>query len=659
MFENDNVCTKSVREERAFEKPEFLSLGKIRLFAHEDTREYRASAVARGAFEWLTPEQKKTAERLEEYLGVTSIVACAKKRAEQDKVRRIADMLGAIPVRLGLGHPLFDPQALAAMPFRRPTTVVSDTSGVIQGGLGFVSRYLHPVARVRVPAVVQMEIVNMADEFLRIRRASKPKRSDMLISHLKSQAGQRALLQLELHSDVEIDRTSLVEDSVQGLNMSGSIRSYADRLILETARRYQSQVTAGHQVTLLTSDQGLARMALAEGMRPLFFRAAKASAFLGRRLAGTNLHPFTGEMYTVSIPAVLWELATIFGTARLATADHADALVVDAIGEDLAWTPYHSYDDLLWISAKRTTPDAARTSDSPASVSSTRDDYDVTMDSAQSRPSLRKQPDVGASPPPRPHLYRVSIDRLFRLVDALETDQRLPIGVVAATLGLRVLGGIGEYRRYLQSGHAITTDEESWSAAPPLTPLAIALRSGDSRDLRQALLSFPSYAVLEGMLAEQPVGDPVDPHAFGRSKSTCVALAELTGLGAFVYGAGFFTTPREPDDRSFATIAVSAYDSIEPGGGWVATGSWLEELIIREGIHPNIARLRLQTASERGLLNRFTEGSTTESGYDRHRLTVLDPEDGPPFVKTAYLYRGDYLIPGKSSSSLKITKVES
>ena len=68
-------------------------------------------------------------------------------------------MLGAIPVRLGLGHPLFDPQALAAMPFRRPTTVVSDTSGVIQGGLGFVSRYLHPVARVRVPAVVQMEIV--------------------------------------------------------------------------------------------------------------------------------------------------------------------------------------------------------------------------------------------------------------------------------------------------------------------------------------------------------------------------------------------------------------------------------------------------------------------------------------------------------------------
>ena len=42
MFENDNVCTISVREERAFEKPEFLSLGKIRLFAHEDTREYRA-----------------------------------------------------------------------------------------------------------------------------------------------------------------------------------------------------------------------------------------------------------------------------------------------------------------------------------------------------------------------------------------------------------------------------------------------------------------------------------------------------------------------------------------------------------------------------------------------------------------------------------------
>ncbi len=656
MFENGDVCTISVQEERAFEKPEFLSLGKIRLYPHEDTHEHRASAVARGAFEWLTPERRKTAERLEKSLGVANGTQREKRRAEQDKVRRITDMLGALPVRLGLGHPVFDPQALAAMPFRRPTTVVSDTSGVIQGGLRFVSRHLHPMARVRVPAVVQMEIVNMADEFLRIRRASNPKRPDLLINHLNSQAGQRALLLLELHSDVEIDRTSLIEDSVQGLNVSGKIRSYADRLILEAARRYQSQVTAGHPVTLLTSDQGLARMALAEGMRPLFFRAAKAGAFLGRRLAGTNLDPFTGELYTVSICAVLWELATIFGTARLASADGSHTLVVDAIGEDLAWTPYHSYDDLLWISAKRAAADTADSSDSSASR---RDDHDTTEVATQSHSARRQPSDDRPSPPPRPLFFRVSVDPLFTLVDALETDQRLRIAMVAATLGLRILSGLGEYRRFLQSGQAITIDEESWSAAPPLTPLAIALRSGDSNDLRKALRTFPSYARLEGLLAEQGVGNAMDANVFGRAKSTCVALAELTGIAASVHGAGLYVTPTEPDDRSFAAVAGSAYDHLEPGGGLVATGRWLEELIMREGIHPNMARLRLQTASERGLLNRFTEGSTTETGHDRHRLTVLDAEAGPPFVKTAYLYRGDFLIPGKSSSSLKINKVES
>lgn len=657
MFDNGDICTVSVREERAFEKSEFLSLGEIRLFPHEATRKHRASAVKRGAFEWITPERQTTAERFEELLGVASVTPCAKRRAEQDKVRRIVDMLGAIPVRLGLGHPVFDPHALAAMPFRRPTTVVCDTSGVIQGGLGFVSRHLHPMARVRVPAVVQMEIVNMADEFLRIRRASDPKRPDLLISHLNSQAGQRALLLLELYSDVEIDRTSLVEDSVVGLNVGGRIRSYADRLILETARRYQSQVTAGHPVTLLTSDQGLARMALAEGMRPLFFRAAKADAFLNRRLTGTNLDPFTGELYTVGIPAVLWELATNFGRARLESADRSHTLIVDAIGENLAWTPYHSYDDLLWISPTRGTPDAAAIYDSP--VSSTPDDDDATEAAAQSRSAPRQQPDAGPKPSPKPLFYRVGVDPLFRLVDALETDQRLPIASVAATLGVSVLSGTGEYRRYLLSGRAITTNEESWSAAPSLTPLAIALRSGDSNDLRKALRSFPSYAMLEGLLTEQRVGNPLDVNLFGRAKSTCVALAELTGIGASVHGAGFFATPAEPDDRSFATVAVSAYDRLEPGGGWVATGRWLEELIVRDGIHPDMARLRLQTASERGLLNRFTEGSTTETGHDRHRLTVLDAAAGPPYVKTAYLYRGDFLIPGKSSSSLKINEVDS
>ena len=85
------------------------------------------------------------------------------------------------------------------MPFRRSTTIVADTSGALQGGLDFVARHLHPAARVKVPAIVQMEIVNFADRFLSGRRATRTRPTDLLIDHLLSQGGQRVLLRLELH----------------------------------------------------------------------------------------------------------------------------------------------------------------------------------------------------------------------------------------------------------------------------------------------------------------------------------------------------------------------------------------------------------------------------------------------------------------------------
>ena len=228
---------------------------------------------------------------------------------------------------------MFDPLALESMPFQRPTTVITDTSGVLQGGLSFVARNLHPAARIKVPAVVQMEIVNFADRFLSNWRAVKVKPVDLLMDHLNSQAGQRVLLQLELHSDVELERTFLLGDPLRGafqreeekelreLNLSVSIRAYADRLILESARQHQSQVSFGHQVLLLTSDQALARMAMAEGLSPLYFRSSRAASLFGRRLTGTNFHPFAGSICTRAVADVLWELATIFGTARLTTSD--------------------------------------------------------------------------------------------------------------------------------------------------------------------------------------------------------------------------------------------------------------------------------------------------------------------------------------------------
>ena len=63
----------------------------------------------------------------------------------------------------------------------------------------------------------------------------------------------------------------------------------------------------------------------------------------------------------------------------------------------------------------------------------------------------------------------------------------------------------------------------------------------------------------------------------------------------------------------------------------------------------------MQQASEAGLLRRSTEGSTTQTAHDDHVVHVLRTDsDEMPIAMPVRLYRGDYLIPGKASVSLRI-----
>ena len=667
LYQDHPSCVVSVCEDRAFSASAFLPLGRIALFPQGTGFEDYTQALRHGHFEWCTPNLVD---------ATAAIVPLLQAPPEDAKVGRILDSIGAVPVRLGLTHPIFDPHALETMPFRRPTTVVSDTSGVLQGGLSFVSRYLYPTARVKVPAIVQMEIVNLADRFLSIRRSRKSKSLDLLRDHLNSQAGQRVLLQLELHSDVELERTLLFGDPLRGafthdadrdikeLNLSVAFRSYVDRLILETARHHQSQVAVGHPVTILTSDQGLARMALAEGMQPLYFRATTAAGFFGRRLTGTNFHPFSGALAFTSVSSVLWELATIFGSARLGAPDADRYVTIHAIGDELAWAPYHCHDDLLWL-------------DLPANHGPDADHSPAGGTPPRPTPRAPAEAPAGRTPPPLPlaHAgrsrggggpttretygrYKYSVAGLIRLVDGLDTQQELLQGDVMDILGVRTRSGLKDYRRFLESAHAVMINNDTWAAERSLSTLAIALRNVDIAGVRTALRAFPSYQALEDALRHQQIGAVMDTTVFGRAGATATAWAEIAELGAGVHGAGFFVTPTVPDDERFAEIATAAYEMLQTDGRWVATGRWLEQLIVTDGIHPNIARLRVQTASAAGVIRGITEGSTTETQYDNHTLKVLDVIDGVPVVKTEYLYRGDFLIPGKSSSSVRIERIE-
>ena len=87
----------------------------------------------------------------------------------------------------------------------------------------------------------------------------------------------RVLVRVEMDDRVEIDRPRLGADPLRGviqpdsdsedrsLGLQAVQRSFADRLILETAVQHRDRVAPGHSVFLMTADQGQARMATAEG----------------------------------------------------------------------------------------------------------------------------------------------------------------------------------------------------------------------------------------------------------------------------------------------------------------------------------------------------------------------------------------------------------
>lgn len=689
-FRREPHCHMQVQEQRAFkDKDKWLCLGVVcgtrrqhgsggendgerdddaaslspNTLGDEDEQE--DAALASTVFEWRLPDAEKVK------LELASLLEVEQGDNDYPKIARALDQTASIAVRAGLLHPVFDPDAIEEMPFRRATTVVSDTSGVLQGALDFVVRHLHPAARVKIPAIVQMEFVNFTDRFFKIRRSNKAKarrnrdgknksklsRADELIEHLKSQGGQRALLRLELQSDAEIERTYLLGDplrdafqpdrdsALRDLNISVSVPAYADRLILEAARHHQAQSEPGHAVRLLTSDQGLARMALAEGMTPLYFTAVKYTDFFGARLTGQTFNPLTGDIHGIPLTRVLWELATAFGAARLLWED-GGAITISALSDDMSWSPFHSVDDLLWFSEKEaangTTASTSRT-DAPTAGSSAE-----TAGKEASKVAGRAARNTS--------FQRMNVNSLFRLICGLDDNQMLDAAQVAALLHVRSARNVNEYRRFLLSADLVEIDDDRWMATPFVRPLSAELRNENAGALRDALLKASSFAAFDAHVAQSKVGHPIDMSDLSRSAATYRTLGELTLICALV-GRNVYATPAHPAPGSFAQLALRRFSDLDNGDGLVATGRWLESLIQHDGIHPEVARRALEQANEEGLLRRSTEGSTMQAGFDDHVVHVLRADTdngGMPVSKPVHLYRGDYLIPGKASVSLRI-----
>lgn len=650
-------CGVEVVEERAFVSEsstsgsKCLSLGSISLKQAlppgepADAERQRALLGRDGTFEWSLPCASELEKALKDLLG------------DDDKggdVSKALSSIAAIYVRTGMVNPILDAEAVESMPFRRSATVVSDTSGVLQGGLDFVVRHI-PKARVKIPAIVQMEIRNISDRFLTTRRGSrntkqkKERATKQLVEHLMSQGAERTLLRLELKDDVEIERTYLLGDplrgafapdnTIKGLQLSVPLRTYVDRLILEAARHHQAQSEPGHTVYLLTSDQGQARMALAEGIKPLYFRSIRPEEVFGRRLTGRPLDPFTGEPRPVSLASVVWELATAFGHARLTS--HDGTFAVSAIGRDFPWSPYHSTDDLLWYEIEKTGGALGAVP------------RQSNLENA-AVPTVGINLGRGVSSTSPPSYQRMNVNHLLRLICTLDDMQAMEQAEVEQLLNLSSRS-VAHYRLFLTSADFIRSEGTRWKATDRLKEMSIAIRDENPLSMRKGFAYAPSFLTLVERVDRLDNGQSLDLSDLGiDSRRTYLVLGELTLLFASVGKAAVYPTSNQPDPAAFSKLALARFEELAGMDAIVATGRWLEALIQQDGVHPEVARRSLEHASEAGLIRRSLEGSTTQTQYDDHKIHVLRIERGTPLAKPIHLYRGDYLMPGNQSGSIRL-----
>ena len=656
-----------VREDKCFHPDTWVSVGTISLHpelpdASQDAGNENDSlerAIRYGFFDWEIPKEDCLTSELTKALAIEEKDRDHPRTARA--ISRATKGLACAAMRCGLAHPAFDAMALSKMPFRRTVGIVVDTSAVLQGGLDFAARHLTPAARLRVPAIVQMEILNSVDNYLSHRRGGKPS-AGMLEVHMRSQGGQRALIRLGLAHRVERPRLgaeplrgivqpdSDAEDKNLGLQMVQ--RSFADRLILETAVQRQSDAASDHPVMLMTADQGLARMALAEGLEPLFFDTNAASRLLGSTLSGVTFKPFASDgprVYSVSLSAILWELAVAFGSARLTGTASGHSFEAAAIGEKLAWRPYHSRESLLWTRAVRKPATAKPPSPKKDAADNTQTASDRAATSATVPTAQRSWTLSGA--------YVFSPGSMIDLMVALDrASLSEAAGMEAAHINKRAT--YVNYRNFLRAGQFAVGSGEVLEKTDRLASLIRSMADSALEEMQALLAGVPSFGRFLNSVA---VGIPLtrgDSKIHVNAFRSYCTLAELCCAGVRFADVGIYATPENPTPGDFSRLALDAYHTVQKGKDYVLTGAWLDEMTIRFGIHPVRTRQRLAEAHQGGYIRRYVEGSTPETRYGNRNIHVLGFDGGVPTVRNVNLYHGDFLIPGRAAVSIRLSRGE-
>lgn len=248
--------------------------------------------------------------------------------------------------------------------------------------------------------------------------------------------------------------------------------------------------------------------------------------------------------------------------------------------------------------------------------------------------------------------YKFGLTKMFVLIDKLSSSGSLKPEEVLEALSLGSGGQIDDYRNFLLAGDFIEGGAEM-KATVALQDLVSALKKKDFETALGLFKRVPSFAgfvdFLLGVRADNPVAQRALPPYTG--------LAEIVCIGFEIPEERIFGTPNRPSPEEFTELAFKVYEGLTGGSDdYVLIGLWLEGLVRDGGIHPVTSRALLEESREKGLLQRFTEGSTPETGYQNHTLYVLDTAQGGLNVRRLGIFEGDFLLPGKSSVSIRLKR---
>ena len=223
---------------------------------------------------------------------------------------------------------------------------------------------------------------------------------------------------------------------------------------------------------------------------------------------------------------------------------------------------------------------------------------------------------------------------------------------------VRSVSSYGEYYNFLVSGEFATRQGDALRKSERLDELFMAFRDGDYSRISGLLNRVVS---LQSFLARLRVGK-----ALGQTESelrkdsfrTYSNLAVICCTGVRFVEQGIFGTPNNPRPAEFVAPALEAYEAVRGGESFALTGAWLETLAIQYGIHPVRARQRLAEGHQGGYVRRFFEGSTPDTRFENRTLPILEVEGRQPIVRTVNLYHGDFLLPGRASVGIKLSRGE-